>query len=141
MKDLTNWIEKFTGLSALTQGKILSSILIILILGMIRIIILRFVWRRTENVQLRYRWQKTTTYTLVIIGFFSIVRIWFAGIQSLATFLGLITAGLAIALKDLVTSFAGWIFIIWRRPFTVGDRIQIGTYRGDVIDIRVFKLV
>jgi small-conductance mechanosensitive channel len=75
----------------------------------------------------------------VIIGIFLVVRVWFAGIQSLATFLGLITAGLAIALKDLVTSLAGWIFILWRRPFIVGDRIQVGEHRGDVIDVRVFK--
>jgi small-conductance mechanosensitive channel len=88
---------------------------------------------------LRYKWQKSITYTVVITGFFLIIRVWFAGIQSLATFLGLITAGVAIALKDLVTSLAGWIFILWRRPFMVGDRIQIGDYQGDVIDIRVFK--
>jgi small-conductance mechanosensitive channel len=139
MKDFTEWIENFTGISPVIQSKILSSIFIILILGLLRAVILRIVWRRTENVQLRYKWQKSITYTVVITGFFLIIRVWFAGIQSLATFLGLITAGVAIALKDLVTSLAGWIFILWRRPFMVGDRIQIGDYQGDVIDIRVFK--
>lgn len=66
---------------------------------------------------------------------------WFKGIQSLATFLGLVSAGLAIALKDLVTGLAGWIFIIWRKPFGVGDLIQIGNNSGDVIDIRPFKFI
>ncbi len=139
MNNIIDWIENITGLSSGTQSKIFTSILIILILGAVRTITLRIVWRRTENVQSRYRWQKSTTYTAVIIGFFLIIRVWFAGIQSLATFLGLLTAGIAIALKDIVASFAGWIFLIWRRPFVVGDRIQIGDYRGDVIDIRVFK--
>ncbi len=136
---LSNWVQEFTGLASHSQEKLLTSILVILVLIIIRAIILRIIWRQTDDVQSRYRWQKTTTYITVAIGFFLVIRVWFAGIQSLATFLGLITAGLAIALRDIVTSFAGWIFIIWRRPFSVGDRIEIGRFRGDVIDIRVFK--
>jgi len=42
-------------------------------------------------------------------------------------------------LKDLLVNLAGWIFIIWRKPFEVGDRIQIGNQSGDVIDIRIFQ--
>lgn len=66
-------------------------------------------------------------------------RVWYEGFQSIATFLGLLSAGLAIALKDLLVNLAGWIFIMWRRPFEVGDRIQIGNLVGDVIDLRIFQ--
>jgi small-conductance mechanosensitive channel len=65
-------------------------------------------------------------------------RVWLAGMQSLATIIGLMTAGLAIALQDIVKSIAGWAFILWRKPFSVGDRIQVGNHTGDVIDIRIF---
>jgi small-conductance mechanosensitive channel len=51
----------------------------------------------------------------------------------------LITAGLAIALRDPLVNLAGWVFIIWRKPFVVGDRIQIGNNSGDVIDVRIFQ--
>ncbi|MEJ2637804.1 MAG: mechanosensitive ion channel, partial [Calditrichia bacterium] len=139
MKDVTGWIQDLTGLHPTLQTKLLTSIIIILILGLLRRILLRVVWKRTEDVQLRYRWQKSITYAAVILGVFGVVRVWFAGIESLATYLGLITAGLAIALKDLVASIAGWLFILSRRPFMLGDRIQIGQHQGDVIDVRVFK--
>ncbi|OLC04924.1 MAG: mechanosensitive ion channel protein MscS, partial [Gemmatimonadetes bacterium 13_1_40CM_69_22] len=66
-------------------------------------------------------------------------RMWIPGVQALATFLGLLSAGLAIALKDPVADLAGWAFIIWRRPFEVGDRIQIGLHAGDVIDLGLFQ--
>ena len=36
-------------------------------------------------------------------------------------------------------NLAGWLFLVWRRPFNVGDRIQIGEHRGDVIDVRIFQ--
>jgi small-conductance mechanosensitive channel len=75
----------------------------------------------------------------VFIGILLVGRLWFKGFQSVATFLGLLSAGLAIALKDIVGNIAGWLFIIFRRPLEVGDRIQIGEYIGDVIDIRVFQ--
>ncbi len=139
MKDVTGWIQDLTGLHPTLQTKLLTSVIIILVLGFLRRILLRVVWKRTEDVQLRYRWQKSITYAAVILGVFGVVRVWFAGIESLATYLGLITAGLAIALKDLVASIAGWLFILSRRPFMLGDRIQIGDHQGDVIDIRVFK--
>jgi small-conductance mechanosensitive channel len=138
-RDFSTWLGDLIGVASGTQQKLLISLTVIIILTLVRAIVLRIIWKRTEEAPLRYRWQKTTTYITVIIGFFLVARIWFAGIQSLATFIGIITAGLAIALKDLVTSFAGWIFILWRRPFIVGDRIEIGSYRGDVIDVRVFK--
>jgi len=139
LQDITHWIENFIGVTSGTQHKLFLSVIIVIILALVRAVTLRIIWKRTEDVSHRYRWQKTTTYITVIMGFFLVARVWFAGIQSLATFIGLITAGLAIALKDLVASFAGWIFILWRRPFIVGDRIEIGGYRGDVIDVRVFK--
>jgi len=38
-----------------------------------------------------------------------------------------------------VSNLAGWAFILWRRPFEVGDRMQVGSHAGDVIDIGLFQ--
>lgn len=76
---------------------------------------------------------------IFIIASLLIGRIWLKEFQSVATFLGLASAGLAFALKDPLVNVAGWLFIVWRRPFEVGDRIQIGEHSGDVIDLRIFQ--
>jgi len=94
---------------------------------------------KTENVKLRYQWQKTTTYIVFILGIIIIGRVWFKGVQSIATYLGLLSAGVAIALKDPLTNITGWLFILWRAPLEVGDRVQVGEHAGDVIDINIFK--
>ena len=65
--------------------------------------------------------------------------IWFAGLERLATFAGILGAGLAVALHDTIANIAGFLFIMLRRPFEVGDRIEIEGVAGDVIDIRVFQ--
>lgn len=139
MDKIYDWIQNVTGLNIAVQDKIYISILIIAVLWLIRFITYKIVCNKTENAQSRYRWHKSLTYITVIIGLIVVGRVWFAGMQSIATYLGLVSAGIAIALKDLIVSLAGWIFLVWRRPFSVGDRIQIGKYIGDVIDLRIFK--
>jgi small-conductance mechanosensitive channel len=139
MDKISNWINEFTGLSPEVQAKIFTSLIVIILLWLIRTIVIRIVWRKTEDPYTRYRWRKSTIYSVVVLGLLIVGRIWFAGVGSIATFLGLVTAGLAIALQDVVKSVAGWFFLMWRKPFIIGDRIQVGNYAGDVIDIRLFK--
>jgi small-conductance mechanosensitive channel len=111
----------------------------VVIVGVVQRLVLALVYRRVHDVRARYRWRKTTTYFAVPIAILIIGRIWFAGFQSLATYLGLVSAGVAIALKDPLVNLAAWGFLIWRRPFDVGDRVEIGGHAGDVIDQRIFQ--
>ena len=126
-------------MDAATQGRVLSSVLVIIILFVLRRALLAVVSRRVEDPTSRYRWAKTSAYTASLIGLAVVIQIWFIALRSLSTFLGLLSAGLAIALRDLVADFAGWLFILFRRPFDLGDRIQIGSHAGDVIDRRIFQ--
>ncbi|PLX25341.1 MAG: mechanosensitive ion channel protein MscS [Ignavibacteria bacterium] len=136
---ITRWLEETVGLSPAVQEQLLKSVIVIFVLWLLRFIVLMFVRKRTEDIRTRYQWQKTTTYVSVALGLLLIGRIWFEGIQSLATFLGLLSAGIAIALKEVLADLAGWAFLMWRRPFEVGDRVQVGDHTGDVIDIRIFQ--
>ncbi len=121
------------------QSKLLRSLVLVLIVVAVRWAVLRVVGRNVEDARVLYRWRKAVTYTSVAVAFVVVGRIWFHGFQTLSTFLGLLSAGLAIALQDPIVNFAGWIFIVIRQPFRVGDRIQIGEHRGDVIDVRIFQ--
>ena len=131
--------EELLSETYLHYTNVIESVAIILILVAIHFIIKRIVGRQIEDETVRYKWKKNLAYILSFLGFILIGRVWFQGMGSVATFLGLLSAGLAIALRDPVTDMAGWFFIIWRKPFDVGDRIEIGQHRGDVIDVRFFK--
>ena len=61
-------------------------------------------------------------------------------IGSIATFAGLITAGLAVALQNVILAIAGYFFLIGKYGVRVGDRIQISGVTGDVIDIGLIRL-
>jgi len=138
MKNFTEWLNNmFAGAYGL-QTKILASLVVILLLLTVRKLVLKIIFERKKDVRVRYRWRKTSAYIAFGLGVFLIGRTWLEGFESLSTYLGLLSAGVAIALKAPLVNLAGWAFIVWRQPFGVGDRIQIGDYRGDVIDQRIF---
>lgn len=61
-------------------------------------------------------------------------------IGSLATFAGFLTAGIAVALQNVILSVAAYFFLIGRYGIRVGDRVQIGDVTGDVVDIGLVRL-
>jgi len=133
------WLEQNAGLSIVLQDRLLATLFIIGGLWLVRRLALAVVYRRSQDPRVRYRWRKTFTYAALLLALVLIGRTWITGAFALATYLGLFSAGLAIALKDVVANLAGWAFIVWSRPFDVGDRIQVGSYAGDVIDIHLFQ--
>ena len=121
------------------QAKIIATIIAFILFFVIKKLILRIVYNTTENVKTRYQWHKITSYISFSLISIIIANIWLEGIESIATYLGLVSAGIAIALKEPLTNLTGWLYIIWRSPFNVGDRIQLGHETGDVIDTNLFN--
>ena len=139
MQELSDQIVGFINNSPNLTIQIAETLGILLLLWGIRFVGVRILQRNVDDKKAVYKWRKNITYFTFFIGFLILGQVWFEALGSLGTFLGLLSAGIAIALKDPVTDIAAWLFLIWRKPFDIGDRIQIGNSKGDVIDIRVFK--
>ena len=58
---------------------------------------------------------------------------------AVATFAGLITAGVAVALQNVIVSIVGYFFLIGRFGIRVGDRVQVATVAGEVVDIGLVR--
>ncbi|MBN1986423.1 MAG: mechanosensitive ion channel, partial [Prolixibacteraceae bacterium] len=139
MDTIRAYLTETTGLTHESLNKIILSLAVIFVLWMFRIVVLRMVWRQTKNVKTRYQWKRTLSMTIPFIGIILVGSVWVEAFRQFGAFLGLFSAGLAIALKDPLTNLAGWVFIMFRKPFVVGDRVQIGEHAGDVVDIRLFQ--
>jgi len=136
---MTELLHKYLGLSATLQTKIFTSIFFILVWWAFDRLFKKIIFEKIEDVSIRYQWQKTAKYSTVFLLLLFLSRIWFGAFDSIGTYFGLLSAGLAIAFQDLLVNLAGWVFILTRKPFSVGDRIEIGDTRGDVIDVRIFQ--
>ena len=103
------------------------------------------VWRRAV---LRYAHEPHRRYQLllvrklilwtVVIGVVALSSV--TEISTFATFAGLLTAGLAVALQSVLVSVVGYFFLIGKYGIRVGDRVQIGTVVGEVMDLGLVRL-
>lgn len=143
MGSITGFIEKNLFIAPTIQKRIFQTLLIILIVTFIYLLLKKLLRNTIKKATVYYKVKKTVLYTLVIIALILIGRAWFEGIQSFVTFMGLFSAALAIVMKDVILNIAGWIYIITKSPFEVGDRIEVNDIAGDVIDIQLlnFKIL
>lgn len=86
----------------------------------------------------RYSFRKTTQLLFLFASFVIVLRVWIPNPQALLVAYGLFAAGVAIALQDVFKNFAGAIAIFVSNIYRVGDRIEINSKYGDVIDIGLF---
>lgn len=68
---------------------------------------------------------------ITIVGVSYMFQNWYTAAVSL----GLISLVLGFALQGPISSLIGWIYIVFRSPFEVGDRIEIGEFKGDVVEV------
>ncbi|MCB1054271.1 MAG: mechanosensitive ion channel family protein [Acidobacteria bacterium] len=136
---MRSWLQVVEDAAPESPSRLLLSVLVVLSIWLLRRLLFAAAERLEGDAAARYRWRKLSTYATTLLAMVMLGLVWFERFQSITTFLGLVSAGLAIALKDLVVGFAGWIFLLVRKPFDLGDRIELGGLRGDVIDIRLFK--
>jgi small-conductance mechanosensitive channel len=97
----------------------------------------RFFVKQIKDSKTRYSFRKTVSIIYIIVLLGIIVRIWIETTQTLLVSYGLIAAGVAIALQDLFKNFAGGILLFVGGMYRVGDRIEINSKLGDVIDISI----
>lgn len=98
----------------------------------------QYVNRTTSDGKEHYRRRQFLTTTVVIGALAIILVLWARTLQQKGTFLGLLGAGLAIALREPLLSVAGRVAIFAGKMYSVGDRIQLETMSGDVIDVGFF---
>ncbi|MDA3837948.1 MAG: mechanosensitive ion channel [Candidatus Delongbacteria bacterium] len=139
INDFIIFIEDKLGISADMQFNIFKTIIAVLVVYLLNFITMRIIRRETKDRKTLFMWGKTLSYLRVILLLIIFGKIWLMNFEYLSTYLGLLSAGIAIALKDIIANFVGWVFILWRRPFEIGDRIEIDGQKGDVIDIRIFQ--
>ncbi|MBT8201943.1 MAG: mechanosensitive ion channel [Acidimicrobiia bacterium] len=117
------------------QARLIVTVSVLAAAFIIRLIVLRIVRRRVDDTEIWYRTQKLTSYGGTFVVFIVITFVWFQ-VSNIGAWIGVVSAGIAIALADILRNFAGWGYILLRRPFKIGDRIEIDGQAGDVVDVR-----
>jgi small-conductance mechanosensitive channel len=130
--------ERYLGIPSDRVDEIVWTVVVFVLALVVRRAVVWVVSRKVEEPERQYLAVKTVNYVVGFVALLALLRIWLGGLTGIVAYLGILSAGIAIALQDPLTNLAGWMFLTIRKPFTVGDRIQIGNHAGDVIDLRLF---
>ncbi len=120
--------------------KLIISAVVIIIQAIVRKAVSRYILNRSEKYsQSGYALRKVLGYVITIITVIILYGIWIERLGDVSVAIGVLGAGLAFALQEIIGSFAGWLTIISGKPFVIGDRIETGGIQGDVIDISILR--
>lgn len=121
------------------QKKILQTAFVIIVGYLIMFVLIGFANRKLTKIKVRHIFRKNVAYIVHGSIIVLIFLIWMQSLNSVTIILGVASAGIALALQEVILSIAGWVLIMVRHPYEVGDRIEINGIKGDIIDIRLFQ--
>ena len=76
-----------------------------------------------------------TLFAIAVVALFSVA----SDLSSLATYFGLLTAGMAVALQNVILASLGYLVLMGKRGIRIGDRIQVSSITGDVINMGMLQ--
>src|SRR6266704_3176161 len=112
----------------------LSAMAVILLLALAKLVDVYLIGRIDSAVS-RYNLRRIAKLLLALILGLIVISILFQNWYTTLLSVGLLSLIMGLAVQTPVTSFLGWIYILARAPYRVGDRIKIGDATGDVIDV------
>ncbi|QVL56074.1 MAG: mechanosensitive ion channel family protein [Simkaniaceae bacterium] len=116
--------------------KLIATVVLVLVLGASRYFIASYIRRsrRDWTSQQRLRWISSTRSFVFILILVSVIFLWGETIQGFAISVFAIAFALVFSVKELCMSFNGSVVRFRGKLFDIGDRIEVGEVRGDVID-------
>ena len=120
-------------------GKCIAAMLGILIIHATFRVLEQTLPRRFGRANSRYKVRKFIIFSGYITILLFLALLFEDRLGRLGFAVGLIGAGVAVALQDVLASLAGAFAIGFSKLYIVGDRVQIGDSRGDVIDIGLLR--
>ena len=120
-------------------GNIVLSVVAVLAVLLLGRVIQRALLRGAADLEAKHKIRRAVSWSEAVAIIFCLAVIWISGTRHLGLFLGIVGAGVALSLQETLLCIAGWALIVVKKPFDIGDRIEISGLSGDVIDIRVFQ--
>ena len=131
---MINLISEMSSINIIYIKLIIKTIIIFLILNIIKKVVIEIL-KKIKNSKKEYIAIKQFKVVINILKIAFFLFLWGDYIKTFITLLSFVSAGITIALRDLIFNFFSGIYIKIKKPFKIEDRIEINNYKGDVINI------
>ena len=126
----TNWAEYLP-----FAKKLSLSLFLISVIFLISKVFAKIIDKQNSLEGDRYNLLRIVNFLAIVFSLIVVASFLFQNLYAAAVSFGLISLVLGFALQAPISSFIAWIYLIFRRSYLVGDRIQIKGFRGDVVEI------
>lgn len=120
---------------------IFISAIVLLIFRMIYKFTMDRVSRIFDEQEERIFYSKIYGWVLFSIGAFIVLNLFGLSLNNITLFVGIIATGFAFAVRDVLLSFIGWLILLRKKPFRIGDHIRIGDEHGKVVHIGTYYVI
>jgi small-conductance mechanosensitive channel len=121
------------------SGRLIATIVVLAAVAVVAVLGGRIAASRGRDEFAAFYYRHLAQYAAVLAGVVALIVVWRSAIGHLALFGGLLAAGLAFAMQEVIGSIAGWFNIVSGGIYRVGDRVEIAGVKGDVIDITLLR--
>lgn len=123
------------------MDKISVIIATLFIISLVLRLTLKRVHKMFDEPEEKIFYTKIYSWALYTFGIFIILNQLGVSPGNITLFIGLIATGLAFAVRDVLLSFFGWMVLLLKKPFRIGDYIRIGEDEGKVLHIGTFYVL
>ncbi len=135
INQISDFLSKLLGVETEYIKLTIISFEIILVIYIIKLITKKIYSKSSVSSKKKFIYNRSIQMVLNVITFILILLVWSEKLQSIITLISFISAGLTIAIREIIFNFFAGIYIKFSKPFELEDRIEIDGIRGDVIKI------
>ena len=122
-----------------TVARLVATAVLVVVTAILLGLAGRFAGWWLEDPYARYHARKLARYAIFVGAIVALAIVWRSLAGNVGVILGFAAAGIAFAMQEVIGAIAGWFNITSGRIYRIGDRIELGGVRGDVIDITLLR--
>ena len=132
MADFVNWTGE------LFVSKAAASLAVLALTFFLQLVLRQAVLRHMAQSELRRRWIVNLRNVLILVALIAFASIWLDELRSFAAALVAFAVAFVVATKEFILCINGSLLRTATNAYSIGDRIEIGGHRGDVVDFTLF---
>lgn len=133
-----DYISKLLSIDSKYIILVCKSLLILICFQILKLIGTKLL-KNIKNSKIEYELSKSFKQIINILKVLAIILIWSKYLSKMLTLITWVSAGITIAIRDLIFNYFSGLYIKIAKPFQIEDRIEINNYKGDVININALN--
>lgn len=136
IQDISQYLGKTFGFYSEYVELFILTTLIFIVFGILKAIVRALYSRADVSSKKKYFRNRMIKIALNVISIILVILLWGHRISGMVTIISFLSAGIAIAVKEIIFDFFAGIYINMKKIFELEDRIEINGIKGDVVNIR-----